>query len=54
MQFIGNRYEILDYDDEIQVGKLYTARDTYYNRTVYIKLIKNVSVVNKRLIKVNI
>ena len=42
MQFIGNRYEILDYDDEIQVGKLYTARDTYYNRTVYIKLIKNV------------
>ena len=42
MQFIGNRYEILDYDDEIQVGKLYIARDTYYNRTVYIKLIKNV------------
>lgn len=42
MQFIGNRYEILDYDNEIQVGKFYTARDTYYNRLVYLKLIKNV------------
>ncbi|MBC5995237.1 serine/threonine protein kinase [Romboutsia ilealis] len=42
MQFIGNRYEILNYGNEIQVGKLYTARDTYYNRTVYLKLIKNV------------
>ena len=42
MQFIGNRYEILEYDDEIQVGILYTARDIYYNRMVYIKLIKKV------------
>ena len=42
MQFIGNRYEILEYDDEIQVGRLYTARDIYYNRMVYIKLIKKV------------
>ena len=42
MQFIGNRYEILEYDDEIQVGKLYIARDIYYNRMVYIKLIKKV------------
>ena len=42
MQFIGNRYEILEYDDEIKVGKLYIARDIYYNRMVYIKLIKKV------------
>ena len=40
MQFIGNRYEILDFDDEIQVGKLYIARDIYHNSNVYIKLIK--------------
>lgn len=42
MQFIGNRYEILDYSDDIEVGRRYKARDTYYNNTVYIKLINRV------------
>ena len=47
MQFVGNRYEILDYHSEIEVGKLYKARDTYYNSFVYISLIE----VNKNVMK---
>ena len=47
MQFVGNRYEILDYNSEIEVGKLYKARDTYYNSFVYISLIE----VNKNVMK---
>ena len=41
MQFIGNRYDILDYNGEIEVGKLYKARDAYSNNIVYVKLINN-------------
>lgn len=42
MQFIGNRYELLDFDDGIQMGKLCRARDTYENKIVYIKLINKI------------
>ena len=41
MQFIGNRYDILDYNGKIEAGKLYKARDAYSNNIVYVKLINN-------------
>ncbi|SCH51458.1 MULTISPECIES: protein kinase domain-containing protein [unclassified Romboutsia] len=50
MQFVGNRYDILNYNGEIEVGKLYEARDTYYNNLVYLKLINNVETLSKGFI----
>ena len=47
MQFIGNRYDILDYNGEIEVGKLYKARDAYSNNIVYVKLINNSELINE-------
>ena len=41
MQFIGNRYDILNYNGKIEAGKFYKARDTYYNNMVYIKVINH-------------
>ena len=50
MQFIGNRYDIIDYSGEIEVGRLYKARDTYYNNMVYIKLINKVDMLKNSFI----
>ncbi|MDK2563476.1 protein kinase [Romboutsia sedimentorum] len=41
MNFIGNRYELLNCEDNIELNKMYKARDVYYNKKVLIKIIEH-------------
>ncbi|WP_042273541.1 protein kinase domain-containing protein [[Clostridium] dakarense] len=41
MNFIGNRYEILNCAGEIDLNKIYKARDAYDNKKVLIKVIEH-------------
>ncbi len=41
LNFIGNRYRILNLDGELEFDKLYKARDAYDNKYVYIKILEN-------------
>ncbi|HSQ87389.1 serine/threonine-protein kinase [Romboutsia sp.] len=40
MNFIGNRYELLNNEDNIELNKIYKARDAYDNKKVLIKIIE--------------
>ena len=41
LNFIGNRYKILNCDGEIELNKIYKARDAYNNNKVLIKVIEH-------------
>ncbi len=41
MNFIGNRYEVLNCDGNIELNKIYKARDAYDNSKVLIKVIEH-------------
>lgn len=41
MNFIGNRYELLNCEDNIELNKIYKARDAYDNKKVLIKIIED-------------
>lgn len=41
MSLIGNRYEILNFDGNIELNKIYEARDAYDNIKVLIKVIEH-------------
>lgn len=41
MNFIGNRYEIINCTGDIDLNKIYKARDAYDNKTVLIKVIEH-------------
>ena len=38
MNFIGNRYSIINIENNIQFNKLYKARDLYENKIVLLKV----------------
>lgn len=41
LEFIGNRYEILNEEDSIESDKIYIARDVYENKKVLLKVINH-------------
>ena len=41
MNFIGNRYSIINIEDNIEFNKLYKARDLYENKTILLKVINH-------------
>lgn len=41
MNFIGNRYELLNVEEHIELNKMYEARDAYTNDKVLIKIIEH-------------
>ena len=41
MNFIGNRYSIINIEDNIEFHKLYKARDLYENKTILLKVINH-------------
>ena len=41
MNFIGNRYEVLNCDGNIELNKIYKAKDAYDNSKVLIKIIEH-------------
>ena len=41
LSLIGNRYEILNFDGNIELNKIYEARDAYDNIKVLIKVIEH-------------
>ncbi|MDB0439677.1 serine/threonine protein kinase [Clostridioides difficile] len=41
MNFIGNRYEVVNSDDVLEINKIYKARDVFYRKNVLIKVIKH-------------
>ncbi|MEG1311759.1 MAG: protein kinase [Romboutsia sp.] len=41
MNFIGNRYEILNCSNHIELNKIYKARDAYDNKIVLVKVIEH-------------
>lgn len=47
LSFIGNRYKILNCDGELEIDKLYEARDVYDNSKVLIKIIEHNEYISK-------
>nr|UWI52036.1 protein kinase [Clostridioides difficile] len=41
LNFIGNRYEVVNSDDVLEINKIYKARDVFYRKNVLIKVIKH-------------
>ena len=41
MNFIGNRYSIINIENNIEFNKLYKAKDLYENKTVLLKVISH-------------
>lgn len=40
LNFIGNRYEVVNFDDVLEINKIYKVRDVFYRKNVLIKVIK--------------
>ncbi|MGO0862576.1 protein kinase domain-containing protein, partial [Clostridioides difficile] len=38
---MGNRYEVVNSDDVLEINKIYKARDVFYRKNVLIKVIKH-------------
>lgn len=47
MKFVGNRYELLNCEESLELNKIYKARDAYDNRKVLIKVIEHTPNISK-------